>query len=97
VRSTARQDPEQLTPPGGAIAPRFYRLQDVATILNVRLAQVHALVRSGELRAVKLGGRGVWRVDRRQLDAYIDRLHAETAEWVRTHPPGAGKAPTLDE
>jgi hypothetical protein len=37
------------------------------------------------------------RVDRQQLDAYIDRLHVETAEWVRTHPPSAGEAPTLEE
>jgi excisionase family DNA binding protein len=75
----------------------LYRLQDVATIVNVRLAQVYALVRSRALPAVKLSGRGVWRVDREQLDAYIDRLHAQTAEWVRTHPPGAGEAPSLDE
>jgi len=95
--STARQAPDQPAPPGTTIASRFYRLQDVATILNVRLAQVYALVRSGELPAIKLGGRGVWRVDRQQLDAYIDRLHVDTAEWVRTHPLGAGEAPTFHE
>ena len=68
------------------VEPRFYTLEDVATILNVRVAQVYALVRSGELPAVKIGGRGVWRVDRRQLDTYIDRLHEETAAWAKAHP-----------
>jgi excisionase family DNA binding protein len=60
-----------------AIEPRLLTLEDVATYLNVSVPQVYALVRSGALTAVKIGGRGIWRVDRRQLDAYIDRLHEE--------------------
>jgi excisionase family DNA binding protein len=76
---------EALMPTPG-VEPRFYTLEDVATILNVRVAQVYALVRSGELPAVKLGGRGVWRVDRLQLDAYIERMHEQTADWARKHP-----------
>lgn len=78
----AQEDP--MPTPG--VEPRFYTLEDVATILNVRVAQVYALVRSGELPAVKLGGRGVWRVDRLQLDAYIERMHEQTADWARKHP-----------
>jgi hypothetical protein len=35
---------------------------------------------------VKIGGRGVWRVDRRRLEDYIERLHEETEEWARNHP-----------
>jgi excisionase family DNA binding protein len=72
--------------PTPGVEPRFYTLEDVATILNVRVAQVYALVRSGELPAVKLGGRGVWRVDRLQLDTYIERMHEQTADWARKHP-----------
>jgi hypothetical protein len=67
--------------PTPGVEPRFYTLEDVATVLNVRVAQVYALV-----PAVKLGGRGVWRVDRNQLEAYIERMHQETAEWARKHP-----------
>jgi excisionase family DNA binding protein len=74
------------------VEPRFYRLEDVATILNVRVAQVYALVRSGDLPAVKLGGRGVWRVDRMQLESYIERLHTETKEWALAHPLNASEA-----
>jgi prophage regulatory protein len=59
------------------IEPRLLTLEDVATYLSVSVAQVYALVRSGGLTAVKIGGRGIWRVDRRQLDAYVDRLHEE--------------------
>jgi excisionase family DNA binding protein len=68
------------------IEPRFFTLEDVATYLNVSVPQVYSLVRSRELPAVKIGGRGVWRVDRKQLDAYIRRLHEETDEWAKDHP-----------
>ena len=88
-RSAGGQDldrtQEDVLPTPG-VEPRFYTLEDVATILNVRAAQVYALVRSGELPAVKLGGRGIWRVDRLQLEAYIERMHEQTADWARKHP-----------
>ena len=66
--------------------PRFLTLEDVAIYLSVSVTQVYALVRSGALPAVKIGGRGVWRVDRNQLEDYIERLHRETQEWAKEHP-----------
>ncbi len=77
-------------PPPSA-EPRFYTLEDVATILNVRVAQVYSLVRSGDLPAIKLGGRGVWRVDRVQLEGYIERMHVKTREWALAHPLSGGQ------
>ena len=62
----------------GAIEPRLFTIADVARYLSVSEAQVYALVRSGQLPAVKLGGRGVWRIDRQRLDDNIERLHQET-------------------
>ena len=59
-------------------APRFLTLADVAEILNTSLAQVTALVRRGELRALKLGGRGQWRVETSELEAFIERMYSET-------------------
>ena len=61
-------------------------LEDVATYLSVSVPQVYALVRSGELPAMKIGGRGVWRVDREQLEAYIKRAHEETQKYTGEHP-----------
>ena len=75
------------------IEPRLLTLDEVATYLSVSKTQVYAMVRSGELPGVKLGGRGVWRVDRRRLDEYIEQLHIETETWRATHPlntPGGG-------
>jgi excisionase family DNA binding protein len=68
------------------VEPRFYTLDQTARYLNVSRPQVYSLVRSGELPAIKVGGRGVWRVDRHQLDAYIERLLEETREWALAHP-----------
>ena len=73
-------------------APRFLRLADVAEILNISAAQTYALVRSGELPAIKLGGRGQWRVEREALEAYISRAYDETRRFVETHPFGRGDA-----
>jgi excisionase family DNA binding protein len=63
--------------------PRFLTLTDVAETLNVSLSQVQALVRSGELVGVKLGGRGVWRVENIELEAYIQRMYEQTREITR--------------
>ena len=68
------------------IEPRYLRLEDVAAYLSVSVPQVYALVRSGELPAIKIGGRGVWRVDKAKLDIYLENLEQETAQWAKAHP-----------
>lgn len=65
---------------------RFMTMQDVADELAVSLSQVYHMVRSGELPAIKVGGRGQWRIERNRLEDYIQGKYAETAEWVRTNP-----------
>lgn len=66
--------------------PRFLTLADVSEVLNTSSAQVYALVRRGELPAIKIGGRGQWRVERAKLEEYIQAKYAETAAWVRANP-----------
>jgi excisionase family DNA binding protein len=66
--------------------PRFLTLADVAEILNTSSAQVYALVRRGELPAIKLGGRGQWRVETSQLESFIAKLYDDTAAFVEQHP-----------
>jgi excisionase family DNA binding protein len=70
------------------MAPRFLLLADVAEVLNISAAQTYALVRSGELPAIKVGGRGQWRVEESELESYIQRMYAQTREFVATHPLG---------
>jgi excisionase family DNA binding protein len=78
-------------------APRFLQLADVAEILNISAAQAYALVRSGELPAIKVGGRGQWRVERDQLESYIARAYTQTKQFVDAHPFGRGDPPDDDE
>ena len=65
---------------------RFLTLSDVAEVLNISDSQTYALVRSGELPAIKIGGRGQWRVEREQLEAYISRMYDQTKQFVADHP-----------
>ncbi len=64
------------------MAHRFLPLTDVAEILNVSSAQAYALVRSGELPAIKVGGRGQWRIETTALEEYIQQKYAETRAHV---------------
>jgi excisionase family DNA binding protein len=68
------------------VAPRFLTLADVAETLNISASQTYALVRSGDLEAIKVGGRGQWRVEASKLEDYIARMYSETAEFVRDNP-----------
>ena len=67
---------------------RFIQLADVSEVLNISSAQAYALVRSGELPAIKVGGRGQWRIEASELESYIQRMYAETKTFVEAHPFG---------
>ncbi|MBW8750578.1 MAG: helix-turn-helix domain-containing protein [Propionibacteriales bacterium] len=69
-----------------APTPRFLTLADVAEILNTTTAQVYALVRRGDLPAIKIGGRGQWRVEATELESYIERAYDDTRAFVKDHP-----------
>jgi excisionase family DNA binding protein len=71
------------SPPGPGA--RFLTLVDVAEILNTSSAQVYALVRGGDLPAIKIGGRGQWRVEASELENYIARMYEQTRDFVSTH------------
>jgi excisionase family DNA binding protein len=67
---------------------RFLTLVDVAEVLNTSSAQVYALVRSGDLPAIKIGGKGQWRVEKSELEDYIKRMYDKTRAFVDTHQFG---------
>jgi excisionase family DNA binding protein len=79
--------------PGPDPSPRFLTLADVAEILATSNAQVYALVRRGDLRALKIGGRGQWRVEAVELEAFIQRMYEQTdAETARTRETETAEA-----
>jgi excisionase family DNA binding protein len=62
---------------------RFLTLADVAEVLNISSSQTYALVRSGELPAIQVGGRGQWRVEARILEDYIAEAYKRSAAALR--------------
>jgi excisionase family DNA binding protein len=71
--------------PGGQ---RFLLLADVAEVLNISSSQAYHLVRNGDLPAIKIGGRGQWRVEASKLEDYIQQLYKDTRTFVESHPLG---------
>lgn len=63
--------------------PRFLTLADVAEQLQINSPAAYALVRSGELKAIQVGGRGQWRVEEKMLEQYIEERYAEADRMIQ--------------
>jgi excisionase family DNA binding protein len=63
--------------------PRFLTLADVAEQLQINSPAAYALVRSGELKAIQVGGRGQWRVVEKMLEQYIEERYAEAERMIQ--------------
>lgn len=57
---------------------RFLTLADTAEVLNISPKQAYALIRSGELPAIKVGSGGQWRIERSVLESYIEAMYEAT-------------------
>ncbi|MGM7668858.1 helix-turn-helix domain-containing protein [Microbacterium sp. A93] len=68
--------------------PRFLTLTDVAEELQISMAQTRTLVRSGDLPAIQIGGRGQWRVEQVKLDEYIEDLYVQQAAKAEARKSG---------
>ncbi|WAP53314.1 helix-turn-helix domain-containing protein [Arthrobacter sp. ATA002] len=66
---------------------RFLTLADVGEVLNISSSQTYALVRSGELPAIQIGGRGQWRVEARVLEEFIAEAYRRSAAAQREGVP----------
>ena len=74
------------------MAPRFLTLADVTEILNISAQQAYSLVKSGELPAIQIGGRGIWRVEASELERYIERMYEQTRSRATPHGAAATDA-----
>lgn len=61
---------------------RFLTIEQVAMEVNVSEPVIRTLLKSGELRGMQVGGRGVWRIGITDLDAYIQEAYRRTAEKI---------------
>ena len=84
ARTTGPRDPARaahnrgMTADAASSLGRFLTIADTAEILNISVGQAYAIVRSGELPAIKLGAHGQWRVERDVLEAYIAARYEES-------------------
>ena len=76
---------------------RFLTLPDVAEMLSTSVAQVYAMVRRGDLPAIKIGGRGQWRVSETDFEEYIAQQRAETRKFIDEHPFDPAETPAEDD
>jgi excisionase family DNA binding protein len=71
-----------MTSPGsGDEIGRFLTIADAAEILAVDVATVDELIRSGELPAIRVGTSGPWRIERVQLELWIEGQYEETRRY----------------
>ncbi len=64
------------------MAARFLDLAEVAEILAISPHQARMLVSNGELPAIQIGGRSMWRVEATELESYIQRMYERTRERI---------------
>ncbi len=64
----------------GVMTPRFLTLADVAETLNLTMSATRSLVNSGELPAIQVGGKKVWRVEESVLEQYIQDQYRAVRE-----------------
>ena len=60
----------------------FLTIADVAERLQLSAQGVRSLILSGDLPAIQVGARHLWRVPEDAFDAYVERQFASTREMV---------------
>lgn len=73
-----------MTIPGSGEIGRFLTVADAAELLSVDAATILALIRSGELPAIRVGDSGPWRLEKTQLELWIQDRYEDTrrhASW----------------
>ncbi|GAB3547468.1 helix-turn-helix domain-containing protein [Arthrobacter tumbae] len=63
--------------------PRFLTIKDVAAELATSESQIRALLSSGDLPAIQIGGRGQWRIERAKFEDYIADAYTRTVEALK--------------
>ncbi|MBT2532804.1 helix-turn-helix domain-containing protein [Arthrobacter sp. ISL-48] len=63
-------------------AARFMTIEQVAEALSVGIPQVRSLLKSGELRGLQIGARGLWRIGVQDFEDYIAEAYRQTADSI---------------
>ena len=66
---------------------RFLKIQDVAEIMATSSSQIYAVLRTGELRGIQIGGRKQWRIENTELERWIAERYEDTRQNLSNLPP----------
>lgn len=69
----------------------FYTIADVADMLKVSPGAVRNLINNQELRAIQIGGRGLWRIEQNALEDFIKQQYQQSAQRLE-----AGQTVAID-
>ncbi|MBT2547217.1 excisionase family DNA-binding protein [Arthrobacter sp. ISL-65] len=61
---------------------RFLTIEQAAEELNCKGSLIRNLIQTGELRAIQVGARGLWRIGIQDLEDYIVDAYRRTAERI---------------
>lgn len=76
------------------LGERFLTLSEVADTLKVDPRVVRGLIASGELRGIRVGNRGQWRIETTEFQGYIDRQYQRAHEHLDAETADDQSAPT---
>lgn len=80
--TTHESGPQQDLTPDETPPRRFLTVEQVAQELAVSEHQVRALLRSGELRGIQVGGRRLWRIGTPDVEQFIATAYERTAAHI---------------
>ncbi|WP_405475594.1 helix-turn-helix domain-containing protein [Paenarthrobacter ilicis] len=69
--------PEDDTP-----SPRFLTIEQVAEELATSEVQIRAMLKTGQLKGIQIGGRNVWRIGRQDLEDFIQDAYRQVSERI---------------
>lgn len=61
---------------------RFLTIEQVAEELSVGEPLVRGMLKTGELRGIQVGGRGVWRIGANDIEDFIAEAYRKTEERI---------------
>lgn len=67
---------------------RFLTIEQAAEELNAKASLIRNLIKTGELRAIQVGGAGLWRIGIQDLEDYIAEAYRRTAARIAAGEPG---------
>lgn len=61
---------------------RFLTVKDVAEELAITEPAVYTLLKTGEVAAIQVGPKRVWRIERAKLEEYIEQQYTAARESI---------------